>query len=169
MTLYFILFYGWHAPCLVTWQWLLLMESLCLHTHTHTHTHPHPIHTHYPCCEDCIVLWRGHDLRLHFSALLVLPNCHLYPPPHLCLPLSISSVFVSSKTNHGRRTEKDTAEKTRVKSRQRFRTWQLHRPLKTLQHDETNEYGVQTAVQVWQQFLFDHVNISNFYMNLAHF
>lgn len=30
----------WQAPCLVTWQWYSLMESLseCHHTHTHTHS-----------------------------------------------------------------------------------------------------------------------------------
>lgn len=53
----------WQAPFLVTWQWLWLMESLSSHTYIHT-----------------AAFW------LHFSALLVLPNCHLQPPPYCSLP-----------------------------------------------------------------------------------
>lgn len=74
---------------------------------------------------------------------------------HLCLSVS-SSLFVSFKTKHGWRTEKDAVENARVNPQHPFRTWQLHGSLKTLKHAKTtqSESAVKSSDQVWLQFLY---------------
>lgn len=156
IVLHSIPFCGWQAPCLVTWQWILT-NGVSLWVSPHTYTHK--------------VLQRGQDFWLHFSALLVLPNCHLYPPPHSALPLFSSSVFVLSNTKHWWRTEKDTAENTRVKSWQHA-TWQLHSAKAHWKHYNMPRQ-LRGNLQLNQQFkcdckfLFHGVTISNQMLPLA--